>query len=77
MHVIEKIHRQDEYCLGSAQEYSQSKVKSIVYQSLRKIGSSVKSLSGVGNVGMTAAASWEVREEGDESSPLIYEIISF
>lgn len=58
------------------QEHSESKVKSIMYQSLRNISSSVKSLSGVWNVGMMAAASWEVCEEGDESSPLIYKIIS-
>ncbi len=35
----------------------------------------MKSLSRVRNVGMTAAASWEVWEEGDESTALIYEII--
>lgn len=50
--------------------YSQSSIRSILrvsrtvlYNSERNFFSSVKSLSGVRNVGMTAAASWEVWEK--------------
>jgi len=46
-----------------------------MYQSLRNIFSSVKSVSGGWNVGMTTDESREVREEGDERLPLIYRII--